>query len=706
MRPAGQQGPARPVFIDEPVFVQEPVMSRNLLDQETSRYLLSHKDNPVHWRGWSPETLEEARTSAKPILLSIGYSACHWCHVMNHESFSDPETATLMNEHFVNIKVDREERPDLDQLYQAAANSMGHQGGWPLTMFLTPAGEPFFAGTYFPNESRFGQVPFKTVLNDVARIWREQQEPVANTTERVQQALASLWSRDLRAQVHPRILDDLAVHVGQRFDVFFGGVTGAPKFPVTALVELLWRGYLRTGIEQFNQLVNTALGNMLMGGIYDHLGGGFCRYSTDERWIVPHFEKMLYDQAQIVDILTLIWQFNRNPLYRDRVAETIAWVLRDMRVEKGFACSLDADSEGEEGKYYLWTEAEIDAALRGTYAQRFKEVYSVTRDGNHEGKTVLNRLGGVAGYPLSDADEALLAKQRSLLLAARGKRTPPARDDKLMTDWNGMMIASLANAGAVFRNGSWIDAAVTAFDFICTAMGDGDKLFHTWRDGKRGSPGFADDYAQMARAALALYDATADKRFLERAQAWARMLNQHFWDMQNGGYFTTSDEADPLIARARMVFDHVVPSANGVMIQVLSTLYMLTADVFYRERSNALVDAFSGEMQRAGMSMPTYVNSLENILLGLQIVIVGEFGNPRTQELINSVRGRSLPARVLVTVDPREQLAEGHPAYGKTMQNGQPTAYVCQQQNCSPPVTNPVQLSQMLQLPSRPPAQT
>src|SRR3954468_20607342 len=424
-------------------------MSRNLLDAEASPYLLLHKDNPVHWRTWNADALAEAREENKPILLSIGYTACHWCHVMNEESFSDSETASLMNELFVNIKVDREERPDLDQIYQTAAQALGSQGGWPLTVFLTPEGEPFFAGTYFPKEARFRQSPFKSVLNEVARIWREQPEPVGNTTSRVQEMYANLWGRDLRGQIDAAVLDNAALAIGRRFDVFSGGPSGAPKFPQFGLVELLWRAYLRTGIEQFNQLVHTTLLNISLGGIYDHVGGGLHRYAVDERWLVPHFEKMLSDNAQLIELLTLVWQHNRSSLYRARIEETVGWLFREMMVEQGFAAALDADSEGEEGKYYVWTEAETDAALAGTYAQKFKAVYGIAREGSWEGRNILNRLGGLTEFPLAEADETMLTKQRALLLAARQKRVPPLRDDKVLTDWNGMTIAALANAGAV-----------------------------------------------------------------------------------------------------------------------------------------------------------------------------------------------------------------------------------------------------------------
>jgi hypothetical protein len=676
-------------------------MSSNQLAAESSPYLLLHKDNPVHWRAWSQEALDEASAQNKPILLSVGYTACHWCHVMNHESFADADTAALMNDNFVNIKVDREERPDLDQIYQTAAQALGVQGGWPLTMFLTPQAEPYLAGTYYPPEDRFGQPAFKRVLAEAARIYHEQPEPVANTAARVQEAYANLWSRDTRTQLNASVLDEAALAIGRRFDIFYGGLSGAPKFPSTTLVELLWRAYQRTGVEQFSQLVQATLHRLCMGGIYDHVGGGLHRYSTDERWLVPHFEKMLYDQAQLVDILTLVWQGNRSPLYRVRVAETLEWLLRDMMVEQAFASSLDADSEGQEGKYYVWSEAEIDAALMGTFAQGFKTIYGVSNAGNWEGKNILHRLSPQSEYPLKEADEAMLKRQRDLLLAARQKRVAPLRDEKICADWNGMMIAALANAGAAFRNTQWTAAAIRAFEFVERVLGDGDRLYHSWCNGKRQHIGFADDYAHMARAAFILFQTTTDKRYLERAVAWTNALNEHFWDLQNGGYFFTSDESDLLIVRSRMIFDQPNPSGNAVMVGLLAQLHMATADPTFRNRANALIESFSGEVGRAFISMPTYLASLEVVMTGLQIIVIGPLTNPKTHELAAAVQGRSLPNLTFLIVDPAAILPEGHPAFGKTMENGQPTAYVCQRQTCSAPITNPVTLSQILQLPQR-----
>ena len=555
------------------------------------------------------------------------------------------------------------------------------------------------AGAYFPKDERPGQPAFKRILSEAARLYREQPEPVANTTARVHQAFANLWARDLRGQMDGGVIDQAAIHIGQRFDIFYGGISGQPKFPNATLVDLLWRGHLRTGLMQFTLLVLTSIDNMCRGGTYDHIGGGFSRYSVDERWFQPHFEKMLYDNALMVDLMTLVWQHNRSPLYRERIEETIGWIQREMMVEKGFASSIDADSAGEEGKYYLWSEAEIDAALMGTFVQRFKQVYDVRRDGNFQGRNILHRTS--SAYPLPEADEALLKRQRELLLSQRLKRTPPARDDKVLADWNGMVIAALANAGAVFRKPQWVTAAIEAFDFVVKALGDGDRLFHSWRNGARKYAGLSDDYAHLIRAALALWEATNDKQYLDRALRWTHVLNEHFWDGQNGGYFHTPDDGEQLIIRVRNVFDQAIPCANGIMIGVLAKLHFATADNGYRDRCNGLIQAFSGEVSRAYLQMGSYMNGLEIAITGMQVVIIGPVGSPKTQELVSAVLGRSLPNRLLMVMDPNDPLPEGHPAQGKTMQNGQPTAYVCQRSTCSAPIINPVTLSQVLQLPTK-----
>jgi uncharacterized protein len=673
-------------------------MSTNRLAEETSPYLLLHKDNPVQWYAWGEEALQEAAASGKPILLSIGYSACHWCHAMNKESFSDADTAALMNDNFVNVKLDREERPDIDYLYQSAAQLMGYRGGWPLTIFLNSKAEPFFVGGFFPSEDRDNLPAFKHVLADVAKIYREQAETVAQNAGKVNEALTNQWSRDLRGSIDPRLIDATAIHTAQRFDIFYGGLTGAPKFPQPALIEVLWRGYLRSGAVPFAQLVQTTLDTICLAGIYDHVGGGFHRYTIDERWLIPHYEKMLSDNAAIIDILTLVSQQNRMPLYRTRIDETLSWVTREMMVEDAFATSIDADVNGEEGAYYLWSEAEIDAALAGTFSQRFKDVYNVRKEGNFNGRNILHRSN--TPFPFNDADEALLKRQRELLLTARAKnRTAPARDDKVMADWNGMMIAAFANAGAVFSNPAWIQTAVKAFDFIVKEMSEGERLVHSWCAGKRGHTGFADDYAQMTRAALTLLEVTGNDRFLDQAKAWTKILNEQFWDEQSGGYFQTAADDAPILHRVRTVLDQATPSANSTMIGVLARLLFLTGDTVYQEKVNGVISGFANELPASPLAMGTYLNGLETLIAGLQIVIIGPKESGKTQELIAAVMGRSLPNRLLLVVGSSDTLPQNHPALGKQMENGQPTAYICQHNTCMAPITNAVTLSQVLQLP-------
>ena len=424
-------------------------MDRNRLGDETSPYLLQHRDNPVHWQPWSEATLAAAKAADKPILLSIGYAACHWCHVMAHESFENPQIAARMNELFVNIKVDREERPDLDQVYQHALALMGEQGGWPLTMFLTPDGEPFWGGTYFPPEQRWGRPGFAQVLEALSEAYRAKRDDVAKNVTALRDALQRLGQPQSGGGVSRQQLDPIAERLLRETDQINGGIGTAPKFPQCGIFELLWRAWKRTRQPAYRDAVIKALDAMCQGGIYDHLGGGFARYSTDARWLAPHFEKMLYDNAELVDLLTLVWQDTRNPLYRQRIEETIGWVEREMLTSGGgFASSLDADSEHEEGKFYVWSEAEIDAVL-GDRAALFKRFYDVTPEGNWEGHTILNRISTPA--LADDATEAELAICREMLLQARASRVRPGWDDKVLADWNGLMIAAMAEAGIVLR---------------------------------------------------------------------------------------------------------------------------------------------------------------------------------------------------------------------------------------------------------------
>src|SRR5499427_3639104 len=440
----------------------------NRLHEATSPYLLQHKHNPVDWWTWGPEALAEAKASNRPILLSVGYAACHWCHVMAHESFEDEATAQVMNELFVNIKVDREERPDIDQIYMTALHLLGEQGGWPLTMFLTPQAEPVWGGTYFPKDARFGRPAFVDVLREVARLFREEPSRIEQNRSALLARLADKARPAGKVTIGLNELDAVAMQAGNMFDPVNGGLRGAPKFPQPAILEMLWRAGLRTNDVRFFEIVEHSLQKMCEGGIYDHLGGGFSRYSVDERWLVPHFEKMLYDNAQLLELLALAFQRSGMPLFARRARETVAWLAREMTTREGaFSASLDADSEGEEGKFYVWSYEDVIKSLGSEDGEYFARHYDATPAGNFEGHSILNRL---ASRESNDEDEARLALLRAKLLAVRGMRVRPGLDDKVLADWNGLMIAALVNAGVTLDESDWLAMARHSFDFIARGM--------------------------------------------------------------------------------------------------------------------------------------------------------------------------------------------------------------------------------------------
>ncbi len=656
----------------------------NALSHETSPYLLQHKDNPVHWRPWGPEAFAAAKAENKPILLSIGYAACHWCHVMAHESFENPAIARLMNELFISIKVDREERPDIDTIYQHALALLGEQGGWPLTMFLTPEREPFWGGTYFPPEPRWGRPGFPQVLEALARAYREDRDAVAKNTAALTQALGRLATPTAGDGISIELTDRVAERLTREIDWTHGGIGDAPKFPQASLLSVLWRGYRRTGIEAMRNAVTLTLDHICQGGIYDHVGGGFARYAVDRVWLVPHFEKMLYDNAQLVELLTHAWQATGKRLYAERVAETVAWLAREMRQEGGgFASSLDADSEHEEGKFYIWSEAEIDAVLGGR-AGRFKEIYGVARAGNWEGHTILNRLERPEW--LGDAVEAELAEDRARLLAARAARVRPGLDDKVLADWNGLMIGALAYAAPVFGKPRWLALAEDAFAFVEREMVARDgRLRHSWRAGRAAHPATLDDYANLARAALLLHEATGKPDYLARARGWVDVVDRHYADA-GGGYFVAAEDTEGLLTRPKLVQDAATPSGNGTMAEVLARLYYLTGEDAYRARAEATVKAFAGDVPKNFFPFGSLLNGNEMLLQAVQIVIRGRRGESGTDALLAAVQSVSLPMRVLVVIEPGAALPGSHPAAGKDQIEGRATAYVCRGPVCSLPI--------------------
>ena len=675
-------------------------MDKNRLGEETSPYLLQHKDNPVHWQAWGPETLAAAKTADRPILLSIGYAACHWCHVMAHESFENAEIAALMNANFVNIKIDREERPDLDAIYQNALALMGEHGGWPLTMFLTPDGEPFWGGTYFPPEPRWGRPGFAQVLAALAQAYRGRSDAVAKNVvalrEGLQRAGRPQAAEGAPPELSPDLLDRIAERLLREVDPLNGGIGTAPKFPQCGIFELLWRAWRRTRQTPYRDAAIRTLTTISQGGIYDHLGGAYARYATDARWLIPHFEKMLYDNAELISLLALVWQETRDPLYAQRVDETIGWVAREMtHPEGGFYASLDADSEHEEGKFYVWSEAEIDAVL-GERATLFKRYYDVSAEGNWEGHNILNRLTHAG---LADAaTEAELAACRGLLLAARTPRVRPGRDDKILADWNGLMIAALAEAALAFDRAEWIALASRAFAFVRARMAGPDgRLRHSWAAGWARHPASVDDYANLCRAALALHEATGDAACLAQAQQWVAELDRHHWDAGEdpgagaaaGGYFFAAGDTRDLIARVKTAHDAAVPSGNGTMVGVLTRLALLTGDDSYRRRAEAILAAFAGELGRNFFPLATLINNAELAMQPVQVVLVGARDDTVFAELRRAAYRVSLPNRVVLAVAPGARLPALHPAQGKGLVDGRAAAYVCEGPVCSPPVSEP-----------------
>ena len=665
----------------------------NRLAQETSPYLLQHRHNPVDWWAWGPDALAEAKRTGKPILLSVGYAACHWCHVMAHESFEDDATARVMNELFVNIKVDREERPDIDQIYMAALHHLGEQGGWPLTMFLTPAGEPIWGGTYFPPTSRYGRPAFADVLREVARVFREEPQTIEQNRAALMQRLEGAARKPGRVTIGTAELNNAAQQLGGMIDPLNGGTRGAPKFPQAALFELLWRAGLRTGEARYFGAVDITLHHICEGGIYDHLGGGFSRYSVDERWLVPHFEKMLYDNAQLLELLAVAFARLHKPLYAQRARETVAWLVREMTTAGGaFSASLDADSEGEEGKFYVWSHDDVIKTLGDGDGEFFAQHYDVTPAGNFEGHNILNCLKPV---PRNEEDERRLAALRDKLFGARAPRVRPGLDDKVLTDWNGLMIAALANAGAIFDEPSWLTMAARAFDFIAGTMTRGDRFGHSWRQAKLTFPGLASDFAAMIRAALALYETTGRPRYLEQALSWQRALDRDYANAEEGAYYLTAADAEGLVVRPASTADEATPNHNAVAAQNLIRLALFTGDDQWRNKADRLIAAIAlAAVDNLYMHM-ALMNAIDLRLRGAEIVVTGE--GARADELLAAARAIPALDRVVLHAPTAEALPPSHPARAQINASREPQAFVCVAETCSLPVTDPGALVRALE---------
>jgi len=675
-------------------------MSLNRLSIETSPYLKQHKDNPVHWFTWGDDAFAAAQAENKPILLSIGYAACHWCHVMAHESFEDPEIAKVMNERFINVKVDREERPDVDSIYQTALQLLGEQGGWPLTMFLTPDGEPFWGGTYFPSTPRYGRPGFTQVLMSLSETFARNPDQVASNVTAIKDGLGDALTPKGGGILSLDTIDEIVTFAVRQVDPFRGGTQGAPKFPQPMFFRFLWHAYLRSGSVMFKEAVILTLDNICQGGIYDHLGGGFARYSTDDKWLVPHFEKMLYDNGLLMELLCDVYQSTESPLYGNRVEETIDWLVREMKAEIdehgrfGFASALDADSEGEEGKYYIWDKAEIDTVL-GENAAEFNEHYDVQVTGNWEGKIILNKSHSM----LWDEDtESVMAPLRAKLFEARAPRVRPARDDKVLADWNGMVIAALARAGVVFDRSDWLELGRDVFTWIKDHMiADDGRLRHSMCAGKLQHPAVLEDYANLSRAALLLYEAMHDPAYLEDAKSWIEVVESHYSDPDAGGYFMAAADTTGLVARPKPIMDNAVPAGNGTMAEVLARLFLITGDDTYRIRAEGIFTTFIPEEAKQNLYHPTLLIAWELLAQGTQIVVVGDTDHEMTRALRDVALATPNRLSVVNVIDPTIPLPAQHAAAGKGLINGQPAAYVCVGPTCSLPITSANDLAEILE---------
>ncbi len=656
----------------------------NQLGHETSPYLLLHADNPVHWRPWGPDALAEAAQRDVPVLLSSGYAACHWCHVMARESFQDAATAALMNANFVCVKLDREERPEIDALYQQALARMGEQGGWPLTIFLSPQGAPFFGGTYYPPERKYGRASFKEILDAVSTAWRDRRGEVLGQGARL---LESLAPRPAAGAVDPAWLRQAANGLLMATDPIAGGLDGAPKFPNAPLYRLIAWDAHRTGNADAADAVALLLDNLCQGGIYDHLAGGVARYSVDARWLVPHFEKMLYDNAQLLDLLGFAHAMPHGALYRARAEEIVGWLTREMLAEGGaFAATQDAESEHEEGKWAVWTSDEIDAAL-GADAALFKRVYGVRPQGNFEGRTILHRLASMA-YP--HPQEAVLDVCRAKLLRIRDARPQPRRDDKVLADWNGLMIAALARGAVVFGHAEWIAAAQRAFAAVTRLLDAGDgKLFHGYRAGAAKHAGVLEDYGAMAGAAIALFEATGTQDYLRHAEAWLATVAENFSD-GTGAFLAAPHDAPDVPLRQRHGTDHATPSGNGLAADALTRLWLLTFDPRHRDACHSLINAFGQEIRRAPHAHAWLLCAADLLAHGVSVVISSGEG---AAALADAAARLADPALVITRLS-GAALPDGHPAVGKGPVDGRAAAYVCTAGTCQAPIADPALLAE------------
>jgi uncharacterized protein len=685
--------------------------SNHLLGQ-TSLYLKQHAHNPVDWYPWGPEALERARRLDWPIFLSIGYSACHWCHVMEHESFEDPETAAFLNARFVSIKVDREERPDLDQIYMMAVQRLTGQGGWPMSVFLTPELKPFYGGTYFPPRDQYGRPSFRRLLQGIIEAWKGRRQEIDEASETLTEDLRRLCEiRTTRENLEPELLQNAARGLRSVFDPTFGGFGGAPKFPHSMDLRLLLRAWQRFDDETALQMVRVTLDRMADGGIYDHVGGGFHRYSTDDRWLVPHFEKMLYDNALMTMAYVEAYQATASPLHRQIVEETLAYVRREMTAPDGaFFSTQDADSEGEEGKFYVWTLEEVEALLGKEDADAFAYVYDVSAEGNWEGGNILHRSktmdqdARLLGLPVEELERRLVRSKASLY-EARSRRVWPGRDEKILTSWNALMIEAFAQAAQALDVPAYADAARRAARFILDHLRTPEGRLQRTGSADAGTSkkdyvnAYLEDYAFLVNALTTLYEATFEPTWVDHALALCRIMLDEFWDHSHGGFYYVGTKQESLIARTKDLHDSSIPSGNSVAALALLRLYHLTGQAELRDKAEKTLKLFAGLMASSSSAAGQMLIALDYYLGPVQeyAVVVADAASEESAEALRLIRQRCQPNKVVAlrsllepTMPPALGLLEGKSPMGQV------TTYICRDFSCQAPLVGLEALKQAL----------
>ncbi len=695
-------------------FMSDDNRKPNRLINEKSPYLLQHAYNPVDWYPWGEEAFEKARAEDKPIFLSIGYSTCHWCHVMEHESFEDSTVAELMNEVFISIKVDREERPDIDNIYMTVCQMMTGGGGWPLSVVLTPDKRPFFAGTYFPKESRFGRIGFIDLIKRLDDAWKNKRSEINSSADQITSHLSNAFINEKGSELSPSILSKTFDEFYNRFDKQYGGFSNAPKFPSPQNFLFLLRYWKKTGEKSALEMVEKTLAEMRKGGIYDHIGFGFHRYSTDEKWLVPHFEKMLYDQAMLAIAFTECYQATGKEEYKNTAEEIFKYIARDMTSpEGGFYSAEDADSEGEEGKFYVWGNSEIKEILGADDAELFLKIFNFTDEGNfidevkkaqtgtnipHLTKSIEEHAAELNIETEELADKISVIREK--IFSARKKRAHPYKDDKILTDWNGLMIAALAMGGRVFDNDAYTISAERSVEFIYNNLVNPDgRLLHRFREGESGLTASIDDYAFLTWGLLELYESTFKTDYLAKAISLTNILTEKFWDDKQGGFYFTPDDGENLIVRTKEYYDSAIPSGNSVALMNLLKLSKLTGDSKYEELASELSLSVSAQVEKAPSAFTQFLSGyIFAAGPSSEVIIVGDANNPDTKEMLSAINKNYYPNKVVVLLSESDEKMKNIASFTENYSalNNKATAYVCQNYVCNLPTNDPKEMIRLL----------